>query len=305
MIKQFYKFQSYFENKNVVLKKITYRVMLYIIRIYVPMYYLISSSKLEKLKNDSDNNTKVIISLTTFPPRMKNIWMVLESLFRQEEKPDKIILWLASSQFPSEELIDKRVLDMRKRGLEIRFCDDLRSHKKYYYTMQEYKNDIVITVDDDIYYPENLIKELLVKHKKHPKSIVCYRAHKITLTEDNLIKDYKEWDHGANNYEGPDQLLMATGCGGVLYPPNCLDSEVFNVKAIKELSPDADDIWLKCMSILKGTTTVKVHPSYTNMFSTPGSSESGLAKTNVIEGHNDIQLRKIIRRYKIDFRKKP
>ena len=48
----------------------------------------------------------------------------------------------------------RNCLDQQKRGLTIRFCEDLKAHKKYYYAFKEYPDDIVITVDDDVIYPQ-------------------------------------------------------------------------------------------------------------------------------------------------------
>jgi Glycosyl transferase family 2 len=305
MVRFFYEFQCWFERRNILLlKKITYKLSLFLIRLLVPIYYRIKPVKDSGiLKNDSTKKEpQVIVSLTTFPPRMNTIWMVLESLLRQTQKPDKIILWLASTQFSTIEDVDLRVRKMQIRGLEIRFCDDYKSHKKYYYAMKEYSNDIIITVDDDIFYPENMLETLLKKHKEYPDSVVCYRAHRITLTN-GKVNRYIYWDYSSRDFLGPDNLLMATGCGGVLYPPHCLSKEVFNSRAINELCLNADDIWLKCMSYINGTKTVKVRKIFSEMFSTKGSNDTGLAKNNVIEGHNDIQLKNIISKYNIDFTK--
>ena len=76
-------------------------------------------------------------------------------------KPDEIILWLAEEQFNGIDSLPKALLEQQKRGLTIRFCDDLRSHKKYYYTMQEYPRDIVILVDDDIVLSKRYYKEIM------------------------------------------------------------------------------------------------------------------------------------------------
>ncbi|WP_141502210.1 glycosyltransferase [Paenibacillus luteus] len=303
MLKIFYEVQSIFEKINFkLLKKFTYRVILELVRFIVPLYYKYFPANENGIIDciEKQSNPKIIVTLTSFPPRMNTLWMVLESLLRQSKKPDRIILWLARSQFPYFDDIDTRIQKMESRGLEIRFCEDLRSHKKYYYAMQEFNNDIIITVDDDIFYPENMIAELYAKHIEYPESITCYRAHKITFMNGQVSK-YVDWDHGARGYTDKDYLLMATGCGGVLYPPNCLYHEVFNIQAIQELCLNADDIWLKCMGILKGTKTVKVHGIYSEMFSTRGSSDSGLAKNNVTGGHNDEQLKKVLERYLIDF----
>ena len=51
--------------------------------------------------------------------------------------------------------------------MKIEFKDeDLRSHKKYYYTIKEYPDDIMITVDDDIFYRSDMIAKLMAYHKK-------------------------------------------------------------------------------------------------------------------------------------------
>ncbi|MGA4718495.1 glycosyltransferase family A protein [Fictibacillus nanhaiensis] len=305
MIKNFYEIQCWFEKKNIfILRKVSYKLLILLIRVLVPLSYKVRPSRLIGIQKTKKNTEpRIIISLTTFPPRMKKLWMVIESLLRQTHKPNKIILWLAHSQFPTMNNIDKKILEMQKRGLEIRFCDDLLSHKKYFYAMQEYSNDIIVTVDDDIFYPEDMIETLLNKHQKYPDCVVCYRAHRITISK-GRIKKYREWDYSSRNILGPDNLLMATGCGGVLYPPKSMNMEVFNIDAIKELCPNADDLWLKCMGFMNDTKTVKISKVFSEMFTTSGSNDSGLAKNNVLNGENDIQLRNIIKKYNIDFTNK-
>lgn len=96
-------------------------------------------------------------------------------------KPDEIILWLAEEQFNGIDSLPKALLEQQKRGLTIRFCDDLRSHKKYYYTMQEYPRDIVILVDDDMFYPKDTIKKLWKLHKKYPNDICSITTQIIVL----------------------------------------------------------------------------------------------------------------------------
>lgn len=300
MVRFFYIIQTWFEKKNSSLKMITYRVLLILIRIVVPLYYTITPLRKSGVSEANDNNPQVVMSLTSFPPRMKRLWMVLESLLRQTKKPDRLILWLASTQFPQIEDVEKRVRAMEKRGLEIRFCDDLRSHKKYYYAMQEFRNDLVITVDDDIFYSETMIEDLLTKHTEYPNCVVCHRAHKLTFT-DGKVNKYSDWDYGSKNISGPEHTLLATNGSGVLYPPRCLSEEVFNRQAIQELCPNSDDLWLKCMGYMNRTKTVKVYPIFSEIFTTLGSADSGLAISNVIEGRNDEQLKNIVERYALDF----
>lgn len=306
MVRLFYTIQTEFEKKirSLSVLLMTHTILLSLIRIVVPLYYKLTPQRKSGVSETNTNNPQVVVSLTSFPPRMERLWMVLESLLRQTKKPDRLILWLAATQFPHREDIDGRVRAMEKRGLEIRFCEDLKPHKKYYYAMQEFSNDLVITVDDDIFYPETMIENLLAKHNEYPDCVVCYRAHEITF-KDGKINKYAKWNHRSKTISGPSYTLLATNGSGVLYPSKCLSEEVFNLQAIRELCPDADDLWLKCMGYMNRTKTVKVYPVFSEIFTTLGSADSGLIKSNVNEGCNDQQLKNILDRYSIDLSRVP
>ena len=63
-----------------------------------------------------------------------------------------VILWLSKEQFPDRSFIPNSLLSLEKRGLIIELCEgDLRSHKKYYYALRQYPNDIIITIDDMLF----------------------------------------------------------------------------------------------------------------------------------------------------------
>ena len=82
------------------------------------------------------------------------------------------------NQFKTEKLPDN-LIKLQKEGLEIRYCPDLKSHKKYYYAMQEQGNNLLITYDDDIIYAPNSIEHLMKYHKQYPDCIICNRGFKI------------------------------------------------------------------------------------------------------------------------------
>lgn len=155
----------------------------------------------------------------------------------QSYKPDKIILWLGKEKFKDISLPNS-IVNLQSRGLEVRYCEDLICHTKYYYAIKEYSNSNVITIDDDIIYPKNMIKNLLNYKIKYPNCIICNRAHGIRFDENNKIKPYKEWDWEANETaNGPSHYLFQTGVSGVLYPPNSLSKEVLNRKKFMKLCP--------------------------------------------------------------------
>lgn len=163
---------------------------------------------------------KTIITLTTYPGRIKQVYYCLNSLLRQETRPEKTILWLAESQFPNRYgSVPKRILNLRKYGLEICFCEDYRSYKKIIPTALEYKDHVIVTADDDALYPEDWFKKLVEKHREYPENVVCFRAHEMTLS-DGRINPYAQWKGLSPWYEGPSMTLFPVGVGGVLYPAN-------------------------------------------------------------------------------------
>lgn len=265
--------------------------------ILVPIYFnvtnLISHHNIEIYQN---REKQIIVSLTSFPQRVNRIWIVIESIIRQELKPDRIILWLSINQFKDLNSLPKKLFKMQKRGLEIRFCeDDLRSHKKYYYAINEFLDDIIITVDDDVIYNSYIIKYLVQSHKNYPSSIICNHASKIRISRKTILP-YKEWENIRMKC-GPSSKIIPIGVGGVLYPPGSLHKDVFNIDIFKKTCFYADDIWLNTMARLKGTFSVKTN-YYSNYLPVLNLKNKTLNKRNIIGGLNDKQLNDLRKYYK-------
>lgn len=104
-------------------------------------------------------NPDIIISMTSYPGRIKYVSQVLGTIFAQTKAPDKIILWLAEEEFPGrEESLPAELISFSSQGrITIRWCDNLKAHKKYYYAFHEYHDALIITVDDDILYAEDMV----------------------------------------------------------------------------------------------------------------------------------------------------
>lgn len=253
-------------------------------------------------KKDYSFAPKIIVSLTSFPQRINTTYIALQSIYRQTRKADMVILWLAENQFPNKEAdLPTDLLDYRDFGLQIRWCpEDIRPHKKYFYTMQEYPEDIVITVDDDLTYDPQMIEKLFVSYLHHPDAVSTVRAHLVTHDEHGSIAPYASWIKEFSGIVGtPSMQLFSTSGAGTLYPPHCMDSEVFHLKNIKELCLNADDLWLKVMQVRKGTPVVLVDENHLLQY-IPNTQENALRKANVNQDGNDVQLKKILSVYDAD-----
>lgn len=235
---------------------------------------------------------RIIVSLTSFPARIDTVWLTIESLFHQSLKADAIILWLAEEQFDGKDSLPKRLLDAEKRGLTIRFCDDLRSHKKYYYTMQEYPQDLIVLADDDLFYPWDMLKKLYNLHTKNPGDI-------ITSTAAVISGDYSsvpsQW-HAPEMKQKLNHSYIAqpfTG-SGTLYPPKSISLKAFQKNIIMEHCPYADDLWLFYMALAEHTAVTVLHPYRDIPVSIDGTSSNSLWFINGQGMKNDTQWRAIL-----------
>lgn len=244
---------------------------------------------------------KIIVSLTSYPKRINTVYIPIESMLNQTVKVDKIILWLAKEEFPNlYEDLPVNLLELQKYGLYIEWCDEnLKSHKKYYYALQKFPDDIIITIDDDLIYNKYLIEILLDSFKKFPRAISAMRVHLIKSEEKNKnkigpyetwIKEYNKW------FQEPSMQLFATTGAGTLFPPYSLSKEVFNKKMILENCLYADDIWLKIMQVLIDTPVVLAN-RYQRLSYIDGTQENALWKSNVIDNKNDLQLNNLLNKY--------
>lgn len=249
------------------------------------------------LNHNEVRNEKVIVSLTSYPDRFDNIYLCLKSLLLQDYKPDRIVVWLGSDTRQSD--MTQEMLSLEEFGVEYRFDTtlNLRPHKKYFYAIQEFPDDIVITVDDDSVYPANTISSLIRSYQSHPLAVSARRVHLMTYDKQGNLLPYSDWKYEYRKLKEESKSLLAVGVGGILYPPHTFDDRAFDIERIQALCLGADDIWLKYMEILRGINVVWV-PSF---FPHPPAltSKASLGQSNVGAGKNDEYLARMSEAYEI------
>ena len=232
--------------------------------------------------NCTKRNVKLIASLTTFPDRINAVATTIKTIMNQTVKADEINLYLAVEQFPNKENgLPTELLKLKDFGLQIKFCNDIKSYKKIIPALKEYKNDIIITFDDDIYYEKDTIEALYNSYLKNPKVIQANRIWHIELKENKVIpkdKSFLYWNE--ESYKTPSFFNTIIGCGGVLYPPNSLSEMVLDEEKFKSIIPTQDDIWLWGMAVLAGSK-IQLNKGYSsNLITVENTQNSGLCKLN-------------------------
>jgi len=232
----------------------------------LPVQWYYSVKKTYSPLNNVGRSHHIVVSLTSFPARFDTLHFALKSILTQSTKPDLIFLCLTKNEVKDESDLPQSVLELKKYGLQIFFADDnLKPHNKYFYAMKLYPHSLIITVDDDNMYDKNLIADLYHSFLKYPSAVSARRVHKIVKDEKNNVQPYNKWRYEYKKETSPSLNLLATGVGGVLYPPGLLPSETFDADKIRELCLNADDIWLKFMELKSNIPVVwvkgkRVHP---------------------------------------------
>lgn len=246
------------------------------------------------VNKEETRQRKLVCSLTSFPARIDEIWVCIETIFRQTVKADEIVLWLATPQFPEHQIPDS-LQRCVKKGLTIRWVDeDLRSHKKYYYALQEYKDANIVLLDDDLYYPDQLLENLVAMSERHPNSICATRVHKM-IYSDGQLNPYKKWVHNYNSRkEQASSDYFFTSGAGTLMPTGIMPQDTFNKEVFKDICFYADDVWLNLQARQAGIQVFSNNKYDKDEISIGCSQRVKLVNENVLDGGNDKQIQSVI-----------
>lgn len=110
------------------------------------------------------SSERIIVSLTTWTPRLQNIPIVLDSIFTQTILPDLVVINFSEGEIIPPDL--QQYLDLHH--VECNFVPDTKVYKKLIPTLKKYPNDCVISIDDDLIYPPEMIEDFLDIHKRYP-----------------------------------------------------------------------------------------------------------------------------------------
>jgi hypothetical protein len=267
-------------------------------------FYYVVSSIFNKTKGitEKKRNPQVIVSLTTIPSRINKVYLVIETLLQQSLKPDYIILWLSETEFSNKSLKNmnrytRRLIHQKKRGLKINFCKDIRSYTKILYSLKHYPEAIVVSADDDLYYPKNWLKDLYNSYLKNPNFVHCHVAFWIRKSSSNTLLTYTQWLTPHDKFQGPSFNIFPWTGQGCLFPPGSLHSEVFNEEVFLKISPYHDDAWFKAMSILNNVPSKRVNSISKLLQHVRGSQTKTLCSTNVDLNQFDPQVEAIFKKY--------
>lgn len=117
---------------------------------------------------------RIVGSLTTIPDRYSKLLNTLKSLKSQDHPLDAIYLGIPKISYRSHKPYPPLPDDIKQLSTVI-YCDyDYGPCTKIIGALlnEEDPDTIILTFDDDIIYPPNLISNMIIQHNKYPKSAI-------------------------------------------------------------------------------------------------------------------------------------
>jgi hypothetical protein len=196
---------------------------------------------LKKLDEDSQNADGPIVSLTTVPQRINLIKPTLISLLRQKTKPKRIEINLGTDLFQGVEiptyLQNMKTIKVYWQTIDYGPATKLISTLERYQTHSEK----IVVVDDDMYYSENLITDLMAADiKSNGQQVFCINGFLIgrDLKSESAVTD-------RILSSGCKKVAIVEGCGGYILRSYHLDcNSLLNLEHAPARAFFDDDVWI-------------------------------------------------------------
>lgn len=206
---------------------------------------------------------KVIVSLTSYKHRLKNIIPTLQSLHNQSYEPDLVVLYVAEEDLPL-------VTDEIREYCEVRSCEDTKSYKKFN-GIFDFPDCYVATADDDLIYHEDWLKILLRASRISPYK--CVAAHNTFILYNWNFGALTTRAHNGKSINGEMAMYAMTGAG-VLIPPG-MAKQLEELHDAHKFNPYCDEKSLTALLYVKHIPIVATsmnsdpqhHESYRNSIS--------------------------------------
>lgn len=253
----------------------------------------------QPLNRNEKRPHEIIVSMTSYGRRVaKTAPTAITSLMRQTLKPDRIILWLSRDEFQSADHLPASIKRLISRGLEVRFCDEMRSYKKMIPVLKEFDDAWIVTADDDLYFqPDALEQSWATVEANQGKCLVCRAPYRMKFSPDGSLRPYREWTVNSPCGNFPLSGFITWMRKDLLHP------DITNYVLAKQLSPIGDDIWDFFMAFLAGTPIVAAIPNCeawcVDLWHQHWHSGASLASANLYGGENDTQIRAVMNHYGI------
>ena len=249
---------------------------------------------------NSELSQQVVVSLTSFPAAISFATRAIQSVLGVSVLPDKVVLYLTFSQFGEQGLPeDLQALADNEPRFEIRdYPRDIRSYRKLYPALKDFPDAVIVTIDDDVAYHKNMLRDLLRLHKEYPRAVLAHRAKLIKPDKPYGKWRKYRWYHFVGKRIHTSFRNIQTG---VLYPPHSLCGEMIDEAQFTKLAPTTDDIWFWAAAVANEVPVIPVPFGHNKPKGLGKPRALSLKTINFKSGadRNDLAFKAILENYPI------
>lgn len=236
---------------------------------------------------------KFEVSVTSHPARFNALAIALTALKTQILQPQGINVFIAQADLAA---LPDSVKQLEKSGyIKIQSCEELGSGKKLIPALSKQGKLPIITIDDDLYFENDLFLHLMINHYLYPEAIIAARAHRLSLSEAGDVLPFSQWHKHYDLGEGPSKDLMPTTGAGTLFPPKAMHEDASDVALYTKLSHNTDDLWWYFQARRKGTLIRRLS-GLDHLNFIDSTQEVGLWK-NGNQDQNEVNLKALLAQY--------
>jgi len=233
---------------------------------------------LSKASDEFDDT--LILTMTTYPKRVKYASKALKSVIIQNTTNARIVVYAFSDEYSE---VSRKLYVFEKYNVKIEsYPHNLRQYLKIIPALERNPDKTIITFDDDILYPAGWLKGLLRARLNYPNFQIAYRGQfiqrEVILTPD-IYFNSKIYTPSKIEKLRPEEIIL-TGVFGVVYPPHQFCSIVVDMEKAMSLSPSNDDLWLYFNSIHSRIDKIVLPNPFGEPLYFFGSQENALWKQN-------------------------
>lgn len=240
-----------------------------------------------------DPGWKFEVSVTSHPARFNALATALTDLKTQILQPQSINVFIAEADIA---ILPDSIKQLDKSGyIKIEPCEDLGSGKKLIPALSKQGKLPVITIDDDLYFENDLFLHLMINHYLYPDAIIAARVHRLSVSESGDVLAFSDWHKHYDLSEGPSKDLMPTTGAGTLFPPKSMHEDASDTALYTRLAHNTDDLWWYFQARRQGTLIRRLsgldHLNFIDK-----TQEIGLWK-NGNQDRNEVNLKALLAQY--------
>ena len=211
-------------------------------------------------------NLPPLISLTTISSRFnESILETLDSIIKQDCEFHSINLYISEDKFLLDEGISKDepfLMEIANKGINIYSTINYGPYRKQIPILLQLSNSSappntpIITIDDDVIYPNWIIKSF-IENLESCESVICHRGREIKK-DGNYLSQYKKFSVPKEN---KSFLNLATGKNGIAYKFKFFPKNKEDLFIGPIIAPTSDDIWCKWVTAQRGIPTLILEPN--------------------------------------------